>query len=90
MTYQEVITLALEALKKAQACGEHCPLYAEAIKALEVEQNTMYLDRLDMESLCQAASESCWIPKEYYRNEWIADTIYFLRTGRGIYDEMVD
>jgi hypothetical protein len=32
-------------------------------------------------SVQKAASESRWIPSEYYQNEWVADVCAFLRDG---------
>lgn len=36
------------------------------------------------ETIKQAASESNWIPKEYYMNDWVSDICNFLRTGEGV------
>ena len=33
------------------------------------------------ESIKKAASESTWIPKEYYMNDWVSDVCRFLREG---------
>lgn len=39
------------------------------------------LDKEAYNQLAKAASESTWIPPEYYANDWIADCCEFLRSG---------
>jgi hypothetical protein len=47
-----------------------------------VEANVLDLDKAFWEQLVQAATESSWIPQEYYFvNDWVSDCCNFLRTG---------
>lgn len=39
------------------------------------------LDQEFWNQIKQAATESTWIPKEYYTNDWVADVCKFLREG---------
>lgn len=39
------------------------------------------LERAAWEQIKQAASESEWIPKEYFMNDWLSDVCEFLRKG---------
>jgi hypothetical protein len=43
------------------------------------------LDKSDFDALCKAATESNWIPPEYYRNDWISDCCRFLREGPQVF-----
>jgi len=64
-------------------------LACEAIRALpylfaEIERLTtpvIDLDKSSWNSLCEAASQSAWIPQDYYMNDWVSDCADFLRNG---------
>ena len=40
------------------------------------------LDISAWESVKQAASETTWMPEEYYMNDWLADICFYLREGK--------
>ena len=45
------------------------------------EGEVIDIDALMWAGIKQAASESSWIPKEYYMNDWVSDVERFLRDG---------
>lgn len=53
----------------------------EAREVLSGLRQILDLDKADMETLNQAASESKWMPLDYMRNDWMADLCAFLRNG---------
>lgn len=42
---------------------------------------TINVDEELWKAIKQAASESNWIPKEYYINDWVSDVCEFLKNG---------
>jgi hypothetical protein len=40
------------------------------------------LDKSAWEEIKKAATESSWIPSDYYMNDWVADVCNFLRDGK--------
>jgi len=62
----------------------------EVAEALKERQTTIDLDAADLARLTEAAEDSNWIPREYYRNDWISDACEFLRTGEGVWERYGD
>lgn len=54
-----------------------------ALDAFDESQSipTIDLDQEAWRSIKQAASESTWMPKEYFANDWTSDVCRFLRNG---------
>ncbi len=58
---------------------------SERAEAEAAEAQVLDLDKEFYKSLCEAAAQSEWIPKEHYTmNDWVSDACIFLRTGKGI------
>lgn len=55
-----------------------------ALRASEPAEQVVDLDKNAFDELVRAAGESAWIPPEYYMQDWVSDTVDFLRTGKGI------
>jgi len=69
-------------MRKIAQMGEWEEHYSDATPPAEVEEvPTIDLMHVAYERLQQAASESNWIPPEYYANDWIADCCRWLREG---------
>jgi hypothetical protein len=44
---------------------------------------TIDIDKEFWKSIKQAASESKWMPEEYFMNDWVSDVCEYLRNGDG-------
>ena len=62
-----------------EVATKHGLLNSKGLKTHLLIEHVINLDLCDWERIKKAASESNWIPEEYYQNDWVADVCEFLK-----------